>query len=109
VIAKLSELGAYGITFHDNDVCPYGSTTAERDAHLKPFRPALEATGLAVPTVTTNLFSHPVFRDGGFTNNDRDVRRFAIRTVVDQLDLPAAWPLSTSISSLWSTSTGCRV
>jgi hypothetical protein len=47
--------------------------------------------------------------DGGFTNNDRDVRRFAIRTVVDQLDLPAAWPLSTSISSLWSTSTGCRV
>ena len=28
--------------------------------------------------VTTNLFSHPVFRDGGFTNNDRDVRRFAL-------------------------------
>ena len=24
-----------------------------------------------MPMVTTNLFSHPVFRDGGFTNNDR--------------------------------------
>ena len=42
-----------------------------------------------VPMVTTNLFSHPVFRDGGFTNNDRDVRRFAIRKTLDQVDLAA--------------------
>ena len=42
-----------------------------------------------VPMVTTNLFSHPVFRDGGFTNNDRDVRRFAIRKVADNIDLAA--------------------
>jgi xylose isomerase len=39
--------------------------------------------------LTTNLFSHPVFRDGGFTNNDRDVRRFALRKVADNLDLAA--------------------
>ncbi|GAA1584933.1 xylose isomerase [Kribbella sancticallisti] len=86
-VHKLSELGAYGITFHDNDVFPFGSTAAERDAALKPFRAALEETGLKVPMVTTNLFSHPVFRDGGFTNNDRDVRRYAIRKTADQLDL----------------------
>jgi xylose isomerase len=42
-----------------------------------------------VPMITTNLFSHPVFRDGGFTNNDRDVRRFAIGKVADNLDLAA--------------------
>ena len=29
--------------------------------------------------VTTNLFSHPVFKDGGFTSNDRSIRRFALR------------------------------
>ena len=40
-----------------------------------------------MPMVTTNLFSHPVFRDGGFTNNDRDVRRFAIRKAADHIDL----------------------
>jgi len=88
-VHKLTELGAYGITFHDNDVFPFGSSASERDAHLKPFRAALEETGLAVPMVTTNLFSHPVFRDGGFTNNDRDVRRFAIRKVAENLDLAA--------------------
>jgi xylose isomerase len=88
-VHRLSDMGAYGITFHDNDVFPFGSSVAERDAHLKPFRAALDETGLAVPMVTTNLFAHPVFRDGGFTNNDRDVRRYAIRKAADQLDLAA--------------------
>lgn len=88
-VHRLSELGAYGITFHDNDVFPFGATATERDAALKPFTAALEETGIVVPMVTTNLFSHPVFRDGGFTNNDRDVRRFAIRKAADQLDLAA--------------------
>jgi xylose isomerase len=86
-VHRLSDLGAWGITFHDDDVIPFGSTAAQRLARLAPFRKALADTGLVVPMVTTNLFSHPVFRDGGFTNNDRDVRRFAIRKVADNIDL----------------------
>jgi xylose isomerase len=97
-VHKLAELGAYGITFHDNDVFPFGSNPAERDAHLKPFRQALDDTGLAVPMVTTNLFSHPVFRDGGLTNNDRDVRRFAIRKVADNIDLAASLGAQTFVA-----------
>jgi xylose isomerase len=88
-VHKLAELGAYGITFHDNDVFPFGSDPAEKQSHLTPMRKALEETGLTVPMITTNLFSHPVFRDGAFTNNDRDVRRFAIGKVADNLDLAA--------------------
>ncbi len=88
-IHRLSDLGAYGITFHDNDVFPFDADAATKEQHLAPFRKALEETGLVVPMVTTNLFSHPVFRDGGFTNNDRDVRRFAIRKAADQIDLAA--------------------
>jgi xylose isomerase len=88
-VHKLSELGAYGVTFHDNDIFPFGASANERESRLKRFRDALDATGVEVPMVTTNLFSHPVFRDGGFTNNDRDVRRFAIRKVADNIDLAA--------------------
>ena len=40
-----------------------------------------------VTTATTNLFSHPVFKDGAFTANDRDVRRFAIAKVIRVEDL----------------------
>jgi xylose isomerase len=38
---------------------------------------------------TTNLFTHPVFREGALTANDRDVRRFALRKVLRNLDLAA--------------------
>ncbi len=84
-VRRLAELGAYGITFHDNDVFPFDADAGRaRSPTWRTLRKALEETGLVVPMVTTNLFSHPVFRDGGFTNNDRDVRRFALRKVAGQ-------------------------
>ena len=46
-VHRLSDLGAYGVTFHDNDVFPFGASGQEREQHLKPFRKALEGTGLA--------------------------------------------------------------
>ncbi|MCW2726945.1 MAG: xylA, partial [Frankiales bacterium] len=48
---------------------------------------ALSDTGLIIPMVTTNLFSAPVFKDGGFTSNDRGVRRFAMRKAMRQIEL----------------------
>ena len=39
--------------------------------------------------VTTNLFHDPVFKDGGFTSNDRTVRRYAMRKVMRNIDLAA--------------------
>jgi len=88
-VRKLAEIGAYGVNFHDNDVFGFGAPAAERDRLIAAFRTALDETGLVVTTATTNLFSHPVFRDGGFTANDRDVRRFAIAKVMRNLDLAA--------------------
>jgi xylose isomerase len=88
-VQHLAELGAYGISFHDDDLLPFGADESEREARLKRFRAALDATGLEVPMMTTNLFTHPVFKDGGFTSNDRGVRRFALRKTMRNLDLAA--------------------
>jgi len=88
-VQRLAELGAYGVTFHDDDLIPFGSSAAERDAHIARFRAALEETGLRVPMATTNLFTHPVFKDGAFTANDRDVRRYALRKTIRNIDLAA--------------------
>ncbi|WP_329013879.1 xylose isomerase [Micromonospora rifamycinica] len=88
-VHRLAELGAYGITFHDDDLIPFGADNAAREAQLARFRKALDETGLVVPMVTTNLFTHPVFKDGGFTSNDRDVRRYALRKVLRNVDLAA--------------------
>jgi len=89
VVERLAELGAYGLTFHDDDLFAFGSTDAERQSQIDRLKGALASTGLAVPMVTTNLFSPPVFKDGGFTSNDRAVRRFALRKVLRQIDLAA--------------------
>jgi xylose isomerase len=88
-VTKLNELGAYGLTFHDDDLFAFGSTDAERQKQIDRLKQVLSDTGVIVPMVTTNLFSAPVFKDGGFTSNDRAVRRFALRKVLRNLDLAA--------------------
>ncbi|MEU9994109.1 xylose isomerase [Streptomyces sp. NPDC050848] len=86
-VERLAALGAYGVTFHDDDLIPFGASEGEREAVVKRFRAALERTGLTVPMATTNLFTHPVFKDGAFTANDRDVRRYALRKTIRNIDL----------------------
>jgi xylose isomerase len=88
-VHKLSELGAYGVTFHDDDLVPFGSDAQVRAGIIADFKKALDETGLVVPMVTTNLFTHPAFKDGGFTSNDRGVRRYALRKVLRNMDLAA--------------------
>ncbi|MFR9727915.1 xylose isomerase [Saccharopolyspora sp. MS10] len=88
-VEKLAELGAHGLTFHDDDLFPFDATDAERRGAIDRLKQALSDTGIAVPMITTNLFSAPVFKDGGFTSNDRAVRRFALRKVLRNLDLAA--------------------
>ncbi len=88
-VYKLAELGAWGVTFHDDDLINFESTPAERETMVAKLKTALADTGLVVPMVTTNLFTHPVFKDGAFTSNDRGVRRFALRKVMRNLDLAA--------------------
>jgi xylose isomerase len=88
-VRHLADLGAYGVSFHDDDLVPYGSSPSEREAILKRFRQALDDTGLRVPMTTTNLFSRPVFKEGAFTANDPQVRRFAVRKTLQSIDLGA--------------------
>ena len=88
-VRKLGELGAYGVNLHDNDLIPFGATSSEREAILKEFKAALSSSGLKVPMATTNLFSHPVFKDGAFTSSDPNVRAFAIQKTMRAMDLGA--------------------
>ncbi len=88
-VNELAKRGAYGVTFHDDDLIPFGSNDSDRAQIIQRFKKTLEETGMKVPMMTTNLFSHPVFIDGAFTSNDRDIRRYALRKVIRNLDLAA--------------------
>jgi xylose isomerase len=86
-VRMLAEVGAYGVNFHDNDLVPFGASAAERDRVVREFRQALEETGLVVPMATTDLFRHPIFRDGAFTSSDAAVRAFALQKTMSAIDL----------------------
>ncbi len=86
-VNELAQRGAYGVTFHDDDLIPFGSSDSERARHIARFKKALDENNMKVPMATTNLFSHPVFKDGAFTSNNRDIRRYAIRKVMTNIEL----------------------
>jgi len=88
-VRRLAELGAWGVSLHDDDLVPWGTSAAERDRIVARFKSALEETGLGVGMATTNLFTHPAFKDGAFTSNDRAVRRAAIGKAMRAIDLGA--------------------
>ncbi|MFD8984301.1 xylose isomerase [Streptomyces sp. NPDC059564] len=98
-VERLAGLGAYGVTFHDDDLIPFAAGDTAREQAVKRFRTALDTAGLKVPMATTNLFTHPVFKDGAFTANDRDVRRYALRKTIRNIDL--AVELGASVYVAW--------
>ena len=89
IVHLLAEVGAYGVNFHDNDLVPINATAAEEAQIMKEFKKALSDTGIVVPMATTNLFYHPIFRDGAFTSNDPKVRAYALQKTMHSMDLGA--------------------
>jgi xylose isomerase len=88
-VKQLAERGAWGVSLHDDDLVPWGSSVAERDRIVARFKAALEETGMGVGMATTNLFGHAAFKDGAFVSNDRRVRRAAIGKAMRAIDLGA--------------------
>jgi xylose isomerase len=86
---------------------PPGTGGAKRQRIIEEFKAALDETGIVVPMVTTNLFYDPVFKDGGFTSNDRTVRRYAIRKVMRNMDLAAE--LGAQIYVFWGGREGSEI
>ena len=98
-VHRLAEIGAWGVSLHDEDLVPWGTSLTERDAIVGRFKAALADTGLGVGMATTNLFTQPAFKDGAFTSNDRRVRRAAIGKAMRSIDLGAE--LGAEVYDFW--------
>jgi xylose isomerase len=89
MLKGLADLGVYGVSFHDDDLMTFGAPESQRRAELDLFKKTLDETGLVCAMATTNLFYHPIFKDGAFTSNDPQVRRFAIQKTMRNIDVAA--------------------
>jgi xylose isomerase len=107
MVKRLSELGAYGVNLHDNDLVPIDASTAERDRIVSAFKQALNDHGMKVPMATTNLFYDAVFKDGAFTSNDPRVRLYALQKTMRSMDLGAE--LGAHIYVFWGGREGSEV
>jgi xylose isomerase len=107
IVKRLSELGAYGVNLHDNDLVPIEATVAERDRIVRDFKKALDDCGMKVPMATTNLFYDPVFKDGAFTSSDPRVRLYALQKTMRSMDLGAE--LGAHIYVFWGGREGAEV
>ncbi len=96
-VKRLSQLGAWGINLHDNDLVPIDATAAERDRIVREFKQALNDYGMVVPMATTNLFYHPVFKDGAFTSVDPTIRAYALQKTMRAIDLGVELGASTYV------------
>jgi len=99
IVAMLGEIGAWGVNLHDNDLVPIDATPAQRDTLVRDFRRACAGNGIVVPMATVSLFFHPIFRDGGFTSNDPEVRAYAVQKTMRAMDIGAE--LGARIFVLW--------
>ena len=107
IVKRLSELGAYGVNLHDNDLVPIDATAVERDRIVREFKQALDDYGMKVPMATTNLFYDPVFKDGAFTSSDPRVRLYAVQKTMRSMDLGAE--LGAHIYVFWGGREGAEV
>jgi len=98
-VKLLASTGAWGVNLHDNDLVPIDATAAERDGIVAEFKQACADHGIVVPMATVSLFTDPVFKDGAFTANDAQVRRYAVQKTMSAMDLGAE--LGAQIFVLW--------
>ncbi|HUS68566.1 MAG TPA: xylose isomerase [Kofleriaceae bacterium] len=107
IVKRLAALGAWGVNLHDDDLVPFGSSAAEQGRIVREFRAALADHEMVVPMATVNLFTHPIFKDGGFTANDPRVRAFTLQKTMKAIDL--AVELGAGIFVLWGGREGVEV
>lgn len=89
MVERLSELGAYGVNLHDDDLFSPEATASEQNRAISELKGALAQHDMKVPMVSPALGYHAVFRDGAFTSSSAQVRAFSLKKAINCLDLAA--------------------
>lgn len=78
---------------HDDDMVPWDPKNCEDDLNprsktyetLKKLKSKMDGVGLPLVMMTCNLHTHPIFRNGGLTNPDPEIRVLAAKKVMRAL------------------------
>ena len=106
-VKGLAAHNVYGFEYHDDDLWPLGASPAAKRRAVSEVKRVMRGTGIRCTAATTNLFSHPVFKDGAFTSHDAKVRAYAVQKVMANLETAA--DLGAGIYIFWGGREGTDV
>jgi xylose isomerase len=106
-IKGLGEREVYGFEYHDNDLWPIGASPADIRRAVAKAKRLMASTGIRCTAATTNLFTHPVFKDGAFTSHDPRVRAYAVQKAMINIDVAA--DLGAEVYIFWGGREGADV
>ncbi len=86
-VAKLKEIGYHGVQFHDDDVVSADADAQTTEKTAKEVKKILDDHGLVPEFVAPRLWEHPNTVDGGYTNNDPEMRKYALERSKRTIDI----------------------
>lgn len=106
-ITGLAANGAQAFELHAEDLIPPGSSLAVRDRLIEEARRRMEDTGIVCVACGSDVFSDPVFKDGGLASNEARVRRLAIARYEAAIDVGHL--LGAPLFNIWGGRDGAEV
>ena len=86
-VAKLKEIGFHGVQFHDDDVVSADADAATTRKTAAEVKKLLDDHGMVAEFVAPRLWEHPNTVDGGYTNNDPAMRKYALDRSLRSIDI----------------------
>lgn len=86
-VAKLKEIGYHGVQFHDDDVVSAEADAATTQKVAAEVKKILDDYGMVAEFVAPRLWEHPNTIDGGYTNNDPALRKYALERSLRSIDI----------------------
>ena len=86
-VAKLKEIGYHGVQFHDDDVVFAEADAATTQKVAAQVKKILDDHGMVAEFVAPRLWEHQNTIDGGYTNNDPALRKYALDRSLRTIDI----------------------
>jgi len=98
-IVELGKRNVYSFELHAEDLVPEGTPRGKRNKIVREAKTRMADCEIKCTAIGCNIFFDPVFKDGGLTSHDPQIRQHTIQRYVKAIDL--AVELGGGLCNIW--------